>query len=52
MCFAPLLEMDGLSPHKLNKSFAVKIGSGRRAHKYTLAVGSMGLSLLDGTKPY
>jgi hypothetical protein len=44
--------MDGLSPHKLNKSFAVKIGSGRRAHKYTLAVGSMGLSLLDGTKPY
>ena len=44
--------MDGLQPHKLNQSFSVKISSGRKTKKYTLAVGSMGLSLLDGSKPY
>lgn len=43
---------DGLQPHKLNKSFSVKVSSGRKTKKYTLAVGSMGLSLLDGSKPY
>lgn len=45
--------MEGLSPEKLNKSFSVKIGSGLRASKYTLALGSMGISLLDSaSKPY
>ena len=44
--------METLSPEKLNKSFSVKIGSGRRANTYTLLLGSMGISLLDGAKPY
>lgn len=44
--------MEGLRPDQLNKSFSVKLRSGPRAHKYTLTLGSMGISLLDGHKPY